>query len=152
MPENSVITDAMKKAVGKAGPSATYPVEKWHIKRFAEAVGDENILFTDEEKAKKTRWGGVIATPTFLRCCVSLGPGIDHRAESGLSRSLDGGSEWEYFEPIRPGDEITVTSAIAGFQERDTKMGRTLFTTTKTTYKNQRGQVVATQTTTGMLY
>ena len=152
MSENSVITDSMRKAVGKDGPSATYPVEKWHIKRFAEAVGDDNILFTDDEKAKNTRWGGVIATPTFLRCCVSLGPGIDYRSESGLTRALDGGSEWAYFDAIRPGDEITVTSAIAGFQERDTKMGRTLVTTTRTTYRNQHGHVVATQTTTGMTY
>ena len=152
MPEGSVITDEMKKAVGVEGQARTHDVEKGHIRLFAEAIGDSNPLFTDEAKARESRFGGIVAPPTFLRSCSSAGVGLNVREVSGLSRALDGGSEWEYFHSIRPGDRITVTSKIAGFEERDTRMGRTLFTRTQTIYRNQLDQVVATQTTTSMLY
>ena len=122
---------------------------------FAEAIGDSNILFTDEEKARNTtKYGGIIAPPTFFRSCTGGGGGqrIDVRAITGLTRALDGGSDWEYFELVRPGDRISVTTKIVDFQERDGRMGKMLITYNQSTYRNQFGKVVATQTTSGILY
>ncbi len=156
MPEGSVITEEMRKAIGVESPAGPETeIEKGHIRRFAEAIGDSNILFTDEEKARNTtKYGGIIAPPTFFRSCTGGGGGqrIDVRAITGLTRALDGGSDWEYFEPVRPGDRISVTTKIVDFQERDGRMGKMLITYNQSTYRNQFGKVVATQTTSGILY
>ena len=36
------------------------------ILKFAEGIGDPNPLWSDEEHAKKTRYGSIIAPPSFL--------------------------------------------------------------------------------------
>ena len=37
-------------------------------------------------------------------------PNIRLKGLGAEARGLDGGSDWEYFQPIRPGDRITVTA------------------------------------------
>jgi acyl-CoA thioesterase FadM len=65
---------------------------------------------------------------------------------------LDGGSEWRYFYPVRPGDRITVVARIENINERTGRLGVMIITTTVTTYTNQLDQVVATQTSNGIRY
>ncbi|MET0143269.1 MAG: MaoC family dehydratase N-terminal domain-containing protein, partial [Ilumatobacteraceae bacterium] len=36
------------------------------LRHFAYGYGDDNPLYCDEEYAAKSRWGGLIAPPTFL--------------------------------------------------------------------------------------
>ena len=69
-----------------------------------------------------------------------------------FNRRLDGGSDWEYFEPVRPGDRITAVSRIDDINERKGRLGLMIIMSTVTTYRNQFGQVVATQTGTGIAY
>ena len=66
--------------------------------------------------------------------------------------NLDGGSEWDYFEPVRPGDRITVTNYLADVFERQGRLGLMLFMVRETKYVNQLGQVVALQRSTGISY
>ena len=68
------------------------------------------------------------------------------------SRGLDGGSDWEYFVPIRPGDRITVQTKIADLRESAGRLGPMVFITTETTYTNQFGQVCAIQRSTAIRY
>ena len=42
-------------------------VEASHIMMFARSVGDANPIYHDEEYAKKTDVGGIIAPPTFAQ-------------------------------------------------------------------------------------
>jgi hydroxyacyl-ACP dehydratase HTD2-like protein with hotdog domain len=69
-----------------------------------------------------------------------------------FERRLDGGSEWEYFVPIRPGDRIIAVARIEDINEREGRLGVMIITSTKTTYRNQFDQVVATQTGTSIAY
>ena len=69
-----------------------------------------------------------------------------------FERRLDGGSAWEYFVPIRPGDRITAVARIEDINEREGRLGVMIITSTKTTYRNQFDQVVATQTGTSIAY
>ena len=108
--EESVITPEMKEAIGVDSEPVSYDVEKGAIKKFAQAIGDDNPLFNDEQAARKSRYGGIIASPTFMRSLISNSP---PSFKNPYSAALDGGSEWEYFEPVRAGDRITVTTRIA---------------------------------------
>ena len=69
-----------------------------------------------------------------------------------FERVLDGGSDWEYFVPVRPGDQITSVSRIEDMNERNGSIGLMLIFTIVVTYTNQFGQVVATQTSTSIRY
>lgn len=148
--ENTIIPESLHKAIGVESDPITYEIEKGHIARFAEAIGDENPLFTDEIKARNSRYGGIIAPPTFYR---ALRPGsLPESADSPFTRNLDAGSDWEFFEPIRPGDRITVTIKLSDVVEREGRLGKMIIITRVTRYENQLGQIVATQKTNGISY
>ena len=147
----SFLTEEMRQqAIGVEGPPVTTEIEKGAIIKFAQAIEDDNPVFNDEEAARKSQYGGLIAPPTFLRSVRSSRrePPFD----IPFNNALDGGSDWEYFEPVRPGDRITAVSRITDMQERSGRMGVMIITSTVTTYTNQFDQVVATQTTTGIRY
>jgi acyl dehydratase len=149
---NKILTEEVLKQVGKAGEPRTYEVERGAIRRFAEAIGDPNPLFNDEQKARKTRFGGMIAPPTFCRSLGSPIPEVRLPALGDSFRGLDGGSEWEYFEPIRPGDRITVQTRLVDLKESEGRLGPMVFITMETTYTNQFGELRVTQRSTGIRY
>ena len=112
----SVITQEMRDAIGVESDPVVNEVERGAIIKFAQAIGDESPIYNDEEAARETRYGGIVAPPTFLR---SMRVGSNKvTVQSPYPANLDGGSEWEYFEPIRPGDLITVTQYLADVHER----------------------------------
>ena len=121
MAEQSVITQEMRDAIGVESEPVTHQVERGAIIKFAQAIGDPNPLYNDEEAARETHYGGLIAPPTFLRSMLSGPSKVEF--ERPYSAGLDGGSEWEYFEPVRVGDRITVTDRIADLYERQGRPG-----------------------------
>ncbi len=149
--QSSFLTEKMRQqAIGVAGPSATLEVEKGAIIKFAQAIGDENPVFNDEAEARRGPYGTLIAPPTFLRLASAVRPELPF--EVPFDRRLDGGSDWEYFYPVRPGDRINTVSRIADLAERNGRLGVMLITTILTTYTNQFDEVVATQTVTSIRY
>jgi acyl dehydratase len=147
---NKYVTDEVRRQIGMQSEAHVVEVERGAIRRFAEAIGDPNPLFNDEAAARETRFGGMIAPPTF---CRSLGTAIPEiKIEMPAFRGLDGGSEWEYFEPIRPGDRISVVSKIADIRESSGRLGPMVFITAETSYANQFGQVCAVQRSTVIRY
>ncbi len=147
----SFLTEEMRRqAIGQESPPTTIEVEKGAIIRFAEAIEDDNPFFSDEAAARKSRYGGLIAPPTFLRSMGTIRPEIPF--ELPFTRVLDGSSDWSYFEPVRPGDRITTVARIADITERTGRLGMMIFVSVEMTYRNQFGQVVATQTSTSIRY
>ncbi len=147
---NKYVTDEAKKQIGKVSEARTYEVERGAIRRFAEAIGDPNPLFNSEREARKSRFGSMIATPTF---CRSMGAAIpDIKLDMPTFRGLDGGSEWEYLVPIRAGDRITVQSKLVDLREAAGRLGPMVFSVVETTYTNQFGEVCAVQRATGIRY
>ena len=150
MAQESVITPEMREAVGVDSEPATHEIEKGAIVRFAQAIGDDNPLFTDEEAARGTRYGGLIAPPTFLRSLERSPPTLPF--PSPYPDVLDGGSEWEYFEPVRPGDRITVTARVVDLTEKTGSLGNMLFVRMESRYANQAAEPVALQHGTYIYY
>ena len=139
-----------QQAIGLETPPVTMEVEQGAIWRFAEAIGDDNPLWTDESVARKSRYGGVIAPPTFLRSMCDVR--VELPFDLSLDRLLDAGSDWEYFEPVRAGDRITAVARIADLTEREGRLGVMIFLTALITYRNQFDEVVATQTSISIRY
>ncbi len=142
MSDGSLISDELKSKIGVEFLSGKYEIEKGMIKRFVQAVDDPNPLWQDEEYAKKTKYGGIIAPPLFV---VVLGfDEFEKDMASLIPARLHGGTEFEYFKPVRPGDVITVSRKVADIREREgKKLGKMAFVTFEMTYKNQHGELVA---------
>lgn len=147
---NKYVTDEVRKQIGSQTEPRVVEIERGAIRRFAQAIGDPNPLFNDEAAARRTRFGGMIAPPTF---CRSLGGEIPEiRINMPEFRGLDGGSEWEYLEPIRPGDRITVVSKIADIRESAGRLGPMVFIVVEHSYTNQFGALCALQRSTVIRY
>ncbi len=117
-----------------------------NIKNFADAVGDANPLWTNEEYAGKSRFGGITAPPTFLyNVNHGSGPALGPPGQPPVMNLalLYAGAELEIFRPIRLGDEFTVKGKSSSITRKQSKsLGAMLFTTGETTYSNQRKEVI----------
>lgn len=148
---DSFLTDTMiSEAIGTESSPVTSTIETGAIIRFAEAIGDTNPIFNDEITARKSRYGGLIAPPTFLRSMKTMPPEIPF--EIPFDRILDGGSSWEYFHPVRANDAITAVGKVIDINERNGRMGLMVFMTTEISYTNQFNDLVATQVNTTIRY
>lgn len=150
----SVITQEMRDAIGVESNPVVYNIEKGAIIRFAQAIGDNNAIFNREDEARKTRYNGLVAPPTFLRSIAHVEtPEPKISVSSPYPANVDGGSEWEYFEPIHAGDTITATTYLSDVNERKGgRFGNMLIMVRETKYVNQFGNVAALQRTTGISY
>ena len=150
MSEESTIPHEMRDAIGVESEANSFRVRSEDIIRFADSIEDGSPVFSDEQRARGTRYGGLVAPPTFLRSCYPGPPRV--RLEVAFTASMDGGSEWEYFDVVRPGDTITVTSRFVDFYEREGRLGRMLFAVRELKYVNQFENVVALERNTAILY
>jgi acyl dehydratase len=111
------------------------------IRRWAYySVGDDNPLWSDEGYARGTRWGTVIAPPTFLYSVDStiVAPGLP-----GI-QWIYGGTRWEHFQPVLVGDRITARARLTGMQRKSGGHARHLVVQTgEVLYYNQRDELVS---------
>ena len=146
MAEDSVITDEMRAAIGVESEPSEYEIEKEAIRRWAEAIGDTNPLYRDEEYAKSKGYRNIIAPPGFIANYAyptKVGEGGRRGFRSPFAMVLNGGNEYDFFKPIQAGDKITSTTKLAELREREGRLGKMLFMINETTYKNQDGEIVA---------
>lgn len=151
-----MISKEIKDLIGKEfiEPSCLQ-VEKGMIQRFVEAIDDDNPLWRDERYAKGTKFGEIIAPPTFLTFTVFWPDRIQDllaKLDSPLKRIMAGGVQYKYFKEVKVGDRITATASIADAQVRDGKKGKLLFITVEVIYKNQNGEIVVKERNTVIKY
>ena len=149
-PSSFLTEEMIQKAIGQKSAPRSVDIEKGAIIKFAQAIEDDNPAYNDEQAARESRYGGLIAPPTFLRSVGVDRP--EYPFDMPFTRLLDGGSDWEYFHPIRAGDRITAVAEIADINERTGRMGLMIIPSIVGTYRNQFDQVAATQTSTSIRY
>jgi acyl dehydratase len=153
-----MIPEEIKKLIGTSGSPKFYEVEKGAIRRFADAVGDDSPVYHDEEYARKSKYGSIIAPPGFFGwplnqvgnspLAVDIPPELEsafERAGYPLSLVLDGGMEYEFFLPVRPGDVLSAVTIVRNLRERSSETGSIIVSFLDTTYHNQDGALVAKQ-------
>jgi acyl dehydratase len=147
MSESRLITDKLRDLIGVPLGIIVFKVEEGAIQRYAQAIGDPNPIYNDPDFASKTEQGRLLAPPGFTGWPAKAGRPTEEvfRAltEAGAPpRILDGGVEFEFIQPIGAGDVLTATPKIEGISERDTRLGKTMFTIAEITFVNQKGTVV----------
>ncbi|MBN1374595.1 MAG: MaoC family dehydratase N-terminal domain-containing protein [Dehalococcoidia bacterium] len=152
-------SEALAGLVGKKSKPSIQTVELTALRKIADAVGNRNPLYWDDDYAARSRYGGIIAPPDYFGCPLKWPPNAPFinssdlgaelfaaAAQAGYFRAINGGMESEYFLPVRPGDTLVISGEIVGIEEKEGKKGgKMLISIIETTVLNQNGDVVAKQ-------
>jgi hypothetical protein len=141
---DTTITPEVLAQVGLESEPYSFDVETGDLIRFSLAAGEVRHEFTDEVGARATAVGGLVAPPTYL-IAMRILQGNRLPLINPLPNSVDGGTVWEYGEPIRPGDRLTARARLAEVYEKPGRNGPMLFQVVEIRYENQFRQHVATQ-------
>jgi hydroxyacyl-ACP dehydratase HTD2-like protein with hotdog domain len=150
-----LITDEIRSWIGREVRPWTIEVSRRDVTRFAVATDDLNPLYLDEEQAKHSRYGGLIAPPLFYMAPLTepvpeteLRPdGLPFEGKlpvppTPLPRLMDGGTEVEFLQPVRVGDVLTGRSKITNIYQKTGRSGPLIFVQRETTFTNQKGELV----------
>ncbi|UFJ43023.1 MaoC family dehydratase N-terminal domain-containing protein [Brevibacillus humidisoli] len=131
--------DLFQPFIGVESVPVKNEVEKGAIKKFADAIGDANPLYRDEEYAKASRYGRIIAPPTFSRT-FDYGeiPGLRFNRE-GL---IHGEQHFEYRQPIGAGDVLYCSTKLADAYLKEGKLGQMTFLVYEQKGVNESGETV----------
>ena len=145
-----------------------FPVEASHILMFARSVGDYNQIYADEEYAKTTEPGSVIAPPTFVQASAQFDPDYFLRPRTGqpwfgsgkeptgIQKKEGGGGgggggglhaeqHFEYHRHPKPGDVLTaIQKPGKKWEKQGRRSGKLIFSETVTEYRDQNGELVIT--------
>ena len=151
--------------------SYKFPVEYGHVLMFARSVGDSNEIYCDEEYAKGTECGGVIAPPTFPQSTAQFNPdyflrpvigepwfgsgkeptGVKPDESGGGGTGLHAEQHFEYHRTPKVGDVYTVTTRPGeSWEKQGRRGGKLLFSEGITEYRDQNGELVVTARSVGV--
>lgn len=145
-----MIPEEAQKYIGRVDAPYIREVEKGAIRRYVDAVGNDNPLYQDEDYARKTRYGGLISPPGFFGWPVKTEPQSESVLaamaaveKAGFTRLLDGGIVYDFFRPIRAGDRLIVYMKVRDITERQTKGGSMIVMELEANYLDEKGDLVA---------
>jgi hypothetical protein len=131
------------------------PCNATDIRRWVQALDYPNPIHWNEEFARNSKFGGIVAPQSFVvnmdyghgchPACVGKIPG---------SHLIFAGEEWWFSGvPVFPGDKLVQDRKFDGYGISDTAFaGPTMFTRGDTIHHNQRGELVAKERATAIRY
>lgn len=135
-----------------------YEVTERDIKRFAQAIDDPDLLYSDSEYAGNTEHGGIIAPALFCQTMAYDDIPVDQLKRDGSPKEIDaplptervlgGGSKFIIGESVRPGDRIKVRKKVIDVYQKKGKSGLLYFVVIENLWTNQLGEMVAQETAT----
>ena len=125
-----------------------------NIRRYSNGIGDFNPRYRDAEYAKNTKYGRLIAQPTFLSSSAHHLDPLAHEEVSDEhmggyhtagARAFNSGNEWEYLLPVYEDDRLDFNGVglIDAKIVKSRFAGQMMVTTSICQYRNHKGQVLA---------
>lgn len=96
--------------VGEVYNTEPFEVSLEKIQLYAEGTEDYNPFYYDEEVAKNSQFGGLIAPPTFVVPIVFAALPPDHWAK--MPGAINPGQKLEFGVPVRPGDTVYCSTRL----------------------------------------
>ncbi|MFC0298170.1 MaoC family dehydratase N-terminal domain-containing protein [Geobacillus jurassicus] len=131
--------------IGKRSAKVKNVVERGAVKKFAEAVGDPNPIYWDEETGKRSRYGRNIAPPTFPRV-------FDYGVIEGLTLPskglIHGEQRFHYERPLFVGEELYCYAEVKDYYEKQSSMGLLGFLVIANNGEDADGNLIFTSTST----
>ena len=151
------LSPELRKYIGHVSSGfveAVDEVNKPMIRIWCEMVEDSNPLYTDEEYARKSEYGGIISPPAMLMtwCLLPEWPVSEIPSHVLMDLPLEDfpinlsvGCTEEYFLPIHPGDRLHYNTKLDDISSlKRTRLGVGHFITCTYYYYNQHNELVAT--------
>ncbi len=157
-----------------------FPIEAGHVMMFARSVGDSNEIYYDEEYAKGTEAGAILAPPTFVQASAQFDPnyflrprpgeewfgsakgptgitpkepepGAEAKGEGSGGGGLHAEQHYVYHRQLKVGDVLTAEGKPGKSWEKQGRRGGALkFSESVTEYRDQNGELVVTATSVGV--
>ena len=149
-----------------------FPVESGHVMMFARSIGDANEIYYNEDYAKSTDQGAIIAPPTFVQSSAQFDPdyflrpkvgeewfgsakgptGITKKKESSSGGGgLHAEQHYVYHRQLKVGDVLTAENKPGKSWEKEGRRGgKLMFNETVTEYRDQNDELVITATGVGV--
>ena len=128
------------------------------IKRFAQAIGADDPVHYDEQHARTTRHGRIVAPPLF---CQALtyddvpaeqlgvdGSPVEINLDIPAPRAVGGSSEYRINRLVAAGETITVVSRLADVYTKQGRSGPLYMVVVETDFRDEDGEPVASETAT----
>ncbi len=137
-----------ERFIGHRSEAVSNVVEKGAVKKFAEAIGDPNPLYVDEEAAKASRYGRLLAPPTFPRTfeygeVEGMGP-----PGQGL---IHGEHRIHYERPLFVGEEVLCYAKVKDYYEKEGREGTLGFLISERVGESPEGERIFTMLDTAIL-
>jgi len=127
--------------VGQRSEAVKNLVERGAVRKFAEAIAEASPLYTDEAAAKRSRYGRLLAPPTFPRT-------FDFGSVDGLvlptAGLIHGEFRIEYECPLLVGDEVLCSLELKESYDKESRRGLLGFLIFERTGESPGGELVFT--------
>ncbi|HEX9236664.1 MAG TPA: MaoC family dehydratase N-terminal domain-containing protein [Actinomycetota bacterium] len=126
---------------GKEYNEVSFTVDRDHVIRFCEAIGEDNPVFRDPAAAKAAGYDEQIAPPTFITALqIQTSGQVVMDQELGLNYSMvvHGEQEYEYTRPLKVGETLRAMPRIADVYSR----GPNEFLITEADVRDESGNIV----------
>src|SRR5438067_13127457 len=106
---------------GKEYEPVEFDVDRDHVIRFDDAIGEENPLFRDAAAAKEAGFDEQLAPPTFVTAMQIRTSGqvvLDQELGLDYSRVVHGEQSYRWRRPVVVGDVLSATPRVADIYSR----------------------------------
>lgn len=116
-----------RSSVGRSLSPVAVQVERGRLRFFAEVLGETDPIHVDSEAARAAGHPDIVALPSFFTVILAIAneerrrrgePSSSQLIGSDHRYLLHGGEDYKYTGLVFAGDEVTVTTAVAGFYDR----------------------------------
>jgi acyl dehydratase len=107
--------------IGKEYPALSLAVERDHVDRFAQSIGEDEPVFRDPEAARASGYPEQLAPPTFVTTMQIMASAVvaaDPELGLDYTRVLHGEQEYEWRRPVHVGDELRAVPRIVDISGR----------------------------------
>jgi acyl dehydratase len=127
--------------VGRSSEPVRNVVQRDAVRLFAEAIADPSPLYRDEERARRSRHGRLLAPPTFPRT-------LDYGRVEGLELPpaglIHGEFRISYRRPLLVGDEVLCRLQLKDSYDKDGRRGLLGFLLFERTGEDPEGNLIFT--------
>jgi len=160
------LQERVGQSLGGSGVAlAPDPVNLPMIRHWVDALEDRNPIYLDEQAARASRFGGLVAPPAMLQVWTFPRPIIEGIAarggsptemdpdsplvrldQAGYTGTLATNSELQFDRYLRPGERLSSTNVFDSLSElKGTALGAGYFVTWVNTYLDEQGRDVGRQ-------
>ena len=137
-----------ERFIGERSEAGWNVVEQGAVEKFAEAIGDPNPLYVDEEAAEASRYGGLITPPTFPRT-------FEYGEVEGMGAPgqgfIHGEHRIRYERPLFVGEEVSCYAKVKDYYEKEGREGTLGFLISERVGKSPEGEHIFSMLDTAIL-